>query len=169
MPDTSHISHRAFLRELGILLSILLRILSVSANLMVRVGSGSKRFHALGVLARWVSETTSSCLKGKVGGCWGRGGRTPTPHSTPRALHWAGEVQCWVFLGKQAVLPISGSGASSLGSGRPSALWNCLMLLEGSCLRTDPSLSGCHPCGLQLPDLCSYRRRSESGHLLAIP
>lgn len=65
----------------------------MSANLMVGVRSGSKRFHALGVLARWVSETTSSCLKGKVGGCWGRGGRTP-PHQHPQStpLGWRGAV-----------------------------------------------------------------------------
>lgn len=101
VPDTSHISHRAFLRELRVLLSILLRILSVSANLMVGVGSGSKCFHALGVLARWVSETTISCLKGKVGACWGRGGRAPQdPQSTP--LGWRG-----------AVLGIPGKGGSS--------------------------------------------------------
>lgn len=46
VPDSSHISQRAFLPELGVLLRILLRIRSVSTSLMVGVGSGRKHLHA---------------------------------------------------------------------------------------------------------------------------
>lgn len=68
----------------------------------------------------------------------GVGEEVKEPPGTPRALHWAGEVQCWVLLGKEEVLPISGSGAPSLGSGHPSALWNCPTLPEGGVLERTP-------------------------------
>lgn len=66
------------------------------------------------------------------------GKRSKSPPGTPRALHWAGEVQCWVLLGKEEVLPISGSGAPSLDSGCPSALWNRPMPPEGGVLERTP-------------------------------
>ena len=98
MPDASHISLRAFSPGLGFLWSILPP--KVSPTLMVGVGSGSKPPHALVILPSGL-RNHHQLLEGKRGWVLGKS----TPPSPLRALHWAGEVQCWVSLGKEEVFP----------------------------------------------------------------
>lgn len=125
--------------------------LSVSTSLMVGVGSGSKHFHALGVLACGPLKPPSGARREP----WVSVGRA-APASTPRAFHGAAEVQCWVFLGRAEVLPISGSGAASLGSSSPSPCGTVLSSLRAAALEltplslaATPAASGSLTCALR--------------------
>lgn len=137
--------------------------LSVSTSLMVGVGSGSKHFHALGVLACGPLKPPSGTRREPWVGV-GKEVEELPPQSIPRGC-------------RGPVLGIPGQGGSSshfwfwscfAGFKLSFTLWNCPELLEGSCPGTNPSFSGCHPCSLRLPDLCSERDGSESGQLLAM-
>ena len=152
-PAASHISHRASSPEVGVLWRILPTKRVHQSN-----GGGGVRKQALPCLrcsGLWASETTVRGQEGTMGECWKRGGRA-APASTPRAFHGAAEVQCWVFLGRAEVLPISGSGAASLGSSCPSPCGTVLSSLRAAALEltplslaATPAASGSLTCALR--------------------
>lgn len=160
-PAASHISHRASSPEVGVLWRILPTKRVHQSN-----GGGGVRKQALPCLrcsGLWASETTVRGQEGTMGECWKSCPRQH-PQSIPRGC-------------RGPVLGIPGQGGSSshfwfwscfAGFKFSFTLWNCPELLEGSCPGTNPSFSGCHPCSLRLPDLCSERGGSESGQLLAM-